>query len=118
LILYLNNLKIWLYGFGKLGTLKYKPGWNRWTMLPLYLIDHGTHVLCGGAVETWSLWAYTNRKKYPVAGFINRLLNHLQDGHGKKSGTVLWGTLPSMRPRYQVLMALVWVVILVVSLGQ
>jgi hypothetical protein len=25
---YFHNLRLWLTGFGKLGTISYKPGWN------------------------------------------------------------------------------------------
>lgn len=25
---YFHNLRLWLTGFGKLGTIAYKPGWN------------------------------------------------------------------------------------------
>ncbi len=36
---YPHNIYLWLTGFSRLGTLAYKPGWNAWKFLPVYLID-------------------------------------------------------------------------------
>ena len=59
---YLLNLKLFVLGFAKLGTLDYKPGWAPTKFLPLYLIDYGFCVLMGGPVVSvsWYLGQYWN----------------------------------------------------------
>lgn len=88
---YFINVKAWLVGFTKLGELDYFPGWNAWKFFPVYLLNHGTRVLTGGACSSWSRWFYENRN-LRVAKFMDRLLNKFDTNHGKESGGVLWGT--------------------------
>lgn len=91
---YVTNLKLWWTGWGKFGELRFDPGWSgdQWRWRALYLLDHGTRVLLGGAVVTWSRWFYDNRNKYGWAKFCSRLLNHVEASHGENSGPVLWGS--------------------------
>lgn len=91
---YIANLRLWWAGWSKFDTLRFDPGWagNQWRWRALYLLDHGTRCLLGGAVVTWSRWFYDNRDKYGWASFCDRLLNHVSDGHGENSGPVLWGS--------------------------
>ena len=104
----MNSLVKWLTGFTKLGTLSYKPGWNKWKFLPLYLVDYGTHVLTGGAVVSWSRWFYDNRKTNRVAAFMNRLLGHIEDDHGQMAGPPLWGTVDLPAP-IRILIICAWI---------
>jgi hypothetical protein len=91
---YIKNLKLWGTGWSKFDELQFKAGWSgdSWRWRLLYLIDHGTRVLLGGAVVTWSRWFYDNRDKYGWAKFLDRLLNHIDSGHGADSGPELWGS--------------------------
>lgn len=91
---YIENLRLWATGWARFAELRFKAGWagDQWRWRALYLIDHGTRVLLGGAVVTWSRWFYVNRDKYGWAKFCDRLLNHVEHKHGQKSGPVLWGS--------------------------
>ena len=89
---YFYNLRNFLSGLLKLDTIKYKPGWNRWTFLPLYIVDYGTHVLTGAAVVSWSRWFHDNRDKSRIAKFFDRSLNYADEDHGAKAGPTLWVT--------------------------
>jgi hypothetical protein len=88
----IENLRRFLVGLTRLDTITYKPGWNRWSFLPLYLFDYGTRVLTGGACVSWSRWLYLRREKSRSAAFITRLLNHIEPRHGEYAGDALWGT--------------------------
>ena len=78
---YLNSLLTWLTGFGKLGAVDYKPGWNRWNFLPLYLLDYGFCVLVlAGPV--------TSISQYAEAHWFTSY-------HGAHTGPPLWGTVRS-----------------------
>jgi hypothetical protein len=91
---YVKNLRAWRTGFSRFGELKFHAGWSadQWRWRLLYALDYGSHVLSGGACVTWSRWFYDNRDKYRLAAFMNRLLNHFEEDHGKNAGPVLWGT--------------------------
>jgi hypothetical protein len=88
----MNSLIKWLIGFTKLGELEYFPGWNAWRFFPVYLLNHGSHVLTGGAVVTWSRWLYEHRNTSRIAKFLTRLLNFFDAYHGRDSGGTLWET--------------------------
>lgn len=90
---YILNLKAWATGFARLGELDYFPGWNVWKFLPVYLLNHGTRILTGGACSSWSRWFYENRSKLRFAKFMDRLLNKFDSNHGQDAGGVLWGTV-------------------------
>lgn len=92
---YVTNIVLWYTGFSRFGELKFRAGWSAdsWKWRLLYTIDYGSHVLTGGAVVSWSRWFYDNRKKYRIANFFDRLLNHFEDGHGRSAGPALWGTV-------------------------
>lgn len=90
---YLANLKAWAIGFVRTDQIRFKPGWSAdWRWFCLYLLDYGTHVLTGGAVVSWSRWAYDHRESSRVAALLNRLLNRLDARHGEEAGPALWGT--------------------------
>jgi hypothetical protein len=91
---YFSNVKLWYAGFDRFGELKFQAGWSAdsWQWTFLYAIDYSTHVLTGGAVVSWSRWFYDNRNEYRVAKFMDRLLNHFEEGHGRSAGPPLWGT--------------------------
>lgn len=91
---YIKNLKLWATGWQKFDQLLFDEGWggDQWRWRALYLLDHGTRCLMGGAVVTWSRWFHDNREKYGWAKFCDRLLNHVEDDHGEDSGPVLWGS--------------------------
>lgn len=91
---YIHNLRLWLTGFGWFGQLTFRAGWSAesWKWRVLYAVDYGSHVLSGGAVVSWSRWFYDNRDRYRVARFLDRLLNHFEDNHGRSAGPALWGT--------------------------
>ena len=88
---HLENIMLWITGFWHLSELHYKSGWGPWLYLPVYILDVGTHVLVGGAVVTWSRWSYENRHK-DIAGFLKRILNHIQAHHAEDSAPALWGS--------------------------
>lgn len=91
---YFTNILLWYTGFSRFGELPFWAGWSadqlKWRVL--YAIDYGSHVLTGGAVVSWSRWFYDNRGKYRVAKFLDRLLNHFEEGHGRSAGPPLWGS--------------------------
>ena len=107
----LVNLKAYVLGFGKLSTLPYKPGWTRNRFLIVYIFDHGTHVLTGAGIVSWSRWFYVHRKTNRVAAFLNRFLNHLDTDHGMMSGPVLFGTVDCSLP-VRIGLGVFWVVLL------
>ena len=110
----LVNLKAYVLGFGKLSTLKYKNGWGMWRPKPfvlVYIFDHGTHVLTGAGIVSWSRWFYVHRKTNRVAAFLNRFLNHLDTDHGMMSGPVLFGTVDCSLP-VRIGLGVFWVVLL------
>lgn len=91
---YFTNLWLWLAGFTRFDEIEFKPGWSAsspawWA---LYLVDYGTHVLTGGAVVSWSRWAFENRARYRVAKFVDRFLGKFDPQHGEHAGPALWGT--------------------------
>jgi hypothetical protein len=90
---YLINLRLWWVGFRRLGELTYLPGWTPLRFFPVYLLNHGTRVLTGGACSSWSRWFYENRDKLRFAKFMDRLLNKFDTHHGAESGEVMWGTV-------------------------
>lgn len=88
----LINLWRFVVGFFKLGSLKYEPGWGALWPKPfvlLYLVDYGTHVLTGGAVVSWSRWAWDNRERYVLAEWLH---DWLGAKHTSEAGPVLWDT--------------------------
>lgn len=91
---YANNVRAWWRGFDNFDRIHFREGWNgeqlRWWLL--YAFDYGTRVLTGGACVSWSRWWYERRKKLGSAGFMTRILNHLQEQHGARAGSALWGT--------------------------
>lgn len=92
---YLYNVALFLRGFQWFGKLTFtRPGWSAysWRWRLLYTFDYGTHVLLGGAVVSWSRWFYDNRDSYRIARFMDRLLNHFEEGHGRSAGPPLWKT--------------------------
>lgn len=88
-----KNLRLFIEGFGLLDELQYKPNWDKWKFLPLYIFDYGTRVAVGGAIVSWSRWFYLNRKTNRFAAFMNRGLNHLDMRHGELAGRPLWLTV-------------------------
>jgi hypothetical protein len=110
---YVTNVRLWLRGFGRFDEIAFKAGWSgnqlRWRLL--YALNYGTRVLTGGACVSWSRWWYERRRKYGHAGFMTRLLNHLEENHGARAGGALWGTTDT---RGAVAVGLVfWVLVLV-----
>lgn len=130
---YLHNIWLWLRGFRWLWTrevvwrdgrwvyarderlkwtaggphiIAYKPGWNPWKFLPLYLIDHGAAViLLGIGVQPISRWAGERIDHRPWR-WLARLLNRLDTGHTAEAGGLLWGSQPCREPvRHYVLLA-------------
>ena len=96
---YLLNVKLWLTGFRRLGTITYKPGWNRWTFLPLYLLDYGLCVIVlAGPV--------TSISQYAEAHWFSSY-------HGAHAGPPLWGTVRSP-VGVRVAVPLIWLVLLTV----
>lgn len=90
---YIRNVKAWGKGFGRFDEISFKPGWSAkspgWWFL--YTLNYGTRVLSGGACVSWSRWFYLHSQN-PVAKFITRILNKLDDSHGEQAGPPLWGT--------------------------
>ena len=82
--IYLSNLLSWLTGFRRVWraeAIDYKPGWNRWNFLPLYLIDYGLCVIVlAGPV--------TSISQYAEAHWFSSY-------HGAHAGPPLWGTVRS-----------------------
>ena len=107
----LVNLKAYVLGFGKLSTLKYKPGWTRNRFLLVYIFDHGTHVLTGAGIVSWSRWFYDHRKTNRIAAFLNRFLDHLDRDHGAEAGPALFGTVDCSLP-VRIGLGVFWVVLL------
>lgn len=91
---YPSNVKAWWQGFTRFGEIRFRRGWSAtsWRWRALYWADYGTRVLTGGACVSWSRWWYERRKKLGSAGFMTRILNHLQEQHGARAGSALWGT--------------------------
>ena len=78
---YVTNLKLWWQGWWRFRELEpFRRPFGVWSPFwwLCYLLDHGTHVLCGGAVVTWSRWAY---ERGAITG-----------DHGRKSMSALWGS--------------------------
>lgn len=94
---YIDNVKAWLTGWGRVDELSFKAGWskNQLRWLLVYGLNMGTRVLTGGAVVTWSRWFWETRHEYRLSALITRLLNHADDDHGAESGPALWNTTPT-----------------------
>jgi hypothetical protein len=110
---YIENLKLWALGWQKFDELLFDEGWggDQWRWRLLYLLDHGTRCLMGGAVVTWSRWFHDNRDKYGWAKFCDRLLNHVEHRHGENSGPILWGSKDTSGAHLvplMLVMALLW----------
>lgn len=114
---YWRNVWRWAAGFGRLGTLRYKPGWSARSpaWIAVYLIDYGAAVLVLGiGCQPISRWA--GERDHQPWRALARLLNRLDDGHTDEAGGLLWQTAPCRdRTRYVVMtcwaLALVaWVV--------
>ena len=92
---YAHNVKTWWRGWRRFDEIDFREGWSADSLLwwLLYALNHGTRVLTGGAVVTWSRWFFLNRDKYRAAKFITRFLNHLDQDHGRKSADPLWRTI-------------------------
>jgi hypothetical protein len=103
---YLHNLRLWLTGFGKLGTLDYKPGWNAWKFLPVYLFDIGLNVLTGGAVCTVSRRAQDHRSGWVWDKLLDTI-EHFDEKHGALSGPTLWGSVECSK-RVQIFVIAAW----------
>ena len=108
---YLRNLSLWLRGFGKLRTLRYKPGWGPWAFLLPYCTTYLLGTLAGyGVVSLSRAWfdrstirrndyeseddGAGDRWRYPFARWVTRLLNWAFPGsrHGRETGPRLWGS--------------------------
>jgi hypothetical protein len=92
---YLRNVWLWLAGFRRFDAIDFQPGWSAtsfWWWV-IYALNYGPRVLTGGAVMTWSRWFFLNRRKYGIANFITRFLDHLDQDHGRKSADALWQTV-------------------------
>ena len=92
---YRTNVRAWWAGFNRFHEITdWKPGWGpdslRWRLL--YWANYGTRVLTGGPCVSWSRYWYERRQTYGHAGFMTRLLNHIQENHGARAGGPLWGT--------------------------
>lgn len=103
---YLRNLSQWFLGLFRLGRISYKENWNAWKFAPLYLVNYGTHVLCGGACVSWSRYFHDNRDRQPQR-FMDRTLGWLDPNHGAETGPALWGTKDTGWPWYVRLFAAV-----------
>ena len=110
---YPHNLYRWLTGFFKLGQIAYKPGWNAWKFLPVYLLDIGLNTLTGGAVCTISRRAQDHRSGW-VWDKILDAIEHFDKTHGALSGPPLWGTKECSKS-VQIAVTLFWVVVIVCS---
>lgn len=88
---YPRNILLWLFGFTQLGTLDYKPGWNAWKFLPVYLIDCGLNVITGGAVCTISRRAQDHRSGWAWDKLLD-VIEKFDRDHGALSGPPLWGS--------------------------
>jgi len=130
---YLRNVWLWLRGFRWLWTrsvtlrdgtwvythgdnmkwtegappvIAYKPGWNAWRFLPVYLLDHGAAcILLAIGVQPISRWAGDHAHSEPWRT-LARWLNKIDDGHTSAAGGLLWGSQPCSRTvRYYVMLA-------------
>lgn len=103
---YFRNIRLWLAGFVKLGEINYKPGWDRWKFLPVYLLDVGLNVLTGGAVCTVSRRAHEHRSGWVWDKLLDTI-EHFDERHGALAGSPLWGSV-ECRKRVQVLATAFW----------
>jgi hypothetical protein len=103
---YLHNLRLWLTGFSKLGDLAYKPGWDRWKFLPVYIFDVGLNVLTGGAVCTVSRRAQDHRSGWVWDKLLDAI-EHFDAQHGALAGPPLWGSV-ECRKSVQLLIVAAW----------
>lgn len=94
---YITNWKLFLAGFTRLGTLTFRPGWNAWKYLPVYLVDTGLNVASGGAVNTISRRAQDHR-----SGWVwDKLLDAIETfdaEHGARASGPLWGSKECSKP--------------------
>lgn len=104
---YLVNVGMWVAGFALLPTITYFPGWNWLKFLPVYLLNHGTRVLTGGPVVSWSRYLYDVSGEHRLAKFLTRLMNIVDDDHGEESGQSMWDTV-ACPVWFQVVLSLAW----------
>ena len=96
---YVTNLKLWWQGWWRFRELEpFRSPFGVWSPFwwLLYLLDVGSHTVCGGAVVTWSRWAY-DEKTHVIPGTLNRLLNRISNAHGQSSMGPLWGSKSAWR---------------------
>ena len=107
---YPRNILFWLLGFTRLSTLDYKPGWNAWKYLPVYLFDVGINVLTGGAICTISRRAQDHRSGWAWDKLLD-VIEKFDRDHGALSGPPSWGSKECSK-RTQVLVTGFWVVVI------
>jgi hypothetical protein len=103
---YFLNLRLWLTGFGKLGTIAYKPGWSPWKFFPVYLLDCGMNVLTGGAVCPLSRRFQDHRSGW-VWDKILDVIETFDKYHGLSAGPPLFGSVECSK-RVQIFVTLAW----------
>lgn len=109
--IYISNIVLWLTGFLTLGTISYKPGWNAWKFLPVYLIDCGLNVLTGGAVCPLSRRFQDHRSGW-VWDKILDVIETVDKHHGINAGPPLFGSVECSK-RVQIFVTLAWLAVLV-----
>lgn len=115
---YRENVALWWNGFEVLGELRYKEDWSAAWFRPMYLLNHGTHViLWGGAVVSWSRFSYENRKRYGMARLVNSILDMVDRGHGEDADGPLWGSEPIPSKEARVVRSIWAAVTLAVAAG-
>lgn len=104
--IYIRNLVLWLTGFLTLDMVSYKPGWNKWKFLPVYLIDCGLNVITGGAVCPLSRRFQDHRNGW-VWDKILDIIETVDKYHGINAGPPLFGSVECSKPT-QIFVALAW----------
>jgi hypothetical protein len=103
---YIRNLRLWLTGFRLLGAIAYKPGWNPWKFLPVYLLDCGLNVLTGGAVCPLSRRFQDHRSGW-VWDKILDVIETFDKYHGINAGPPLFGSVECSK-RVQIFVITAW----------
>lgn len=94
---YFVNWKLYLTGFARLGALPFRPGWNAWKYLPVYLVDTGLNVASGGAINTISRRAQDHRSGWVWDKLLD-IIEKFDEDHGPRAAGPLWGSQECSAP--------------------